>query len=236
MKSSAPRMLLRSTILALSFVTAASYAAPTSAALTQEEFETAALRGEAATIQNALPLFSGNQEALEKALALASLRGHEAVATIILDAPNSPVDLNKKDARYLAYAARAGHLGVMEKLIKAGARDDDGFAVASAIDGEKKSSFDFLIDVANISANAGNGMVMSMAMTANDTHYVRRLLEKNADVKTFPIIQETLDQLRKDQAEGRSTSATAEIIGLIEQARGKAVTADKKNLPALAPS
>lgn len=230
MKSSAAKRLLSSTIVALSFATAAS-----AASLSQEEFETAALRGEAHIIQSALPSFATNQEALEKALALASLRGHEAVANLILDIKDSPVNLNKKDARYLAYAARAEHIGIMDKLTKAGARDDEGFALASAIDSEKKASFDFLIDVAKISANAGNGMVMSMAMTAKDSYYVRRLLEKNADVKSFPIIQETLDQLRKDMTEGRSTPATAEIIAIIEGAQNKAVLADKKNLPALAP-
>lgn len=222
------RRFLTSTLLAASFFTSAATQAQSVSAFDQEAFVTAAMQGNKDAIQKTLSVFARDEETLEKALSLACLRGHKDVVAIILADKDIVLDLKKPHVRYLAYAARGGHEDVMHMLFLAGMHDESGFALASAIDAGNKISFDYLLDKAGIDANAGNGMVMSVAMTADDAYYVRRLLEKGAHVERFPIIRETLENLRKDMAQGKGNTATPAIITLIEDAVQKSRIAHKR--------
>jgi len=165
-----------------------------------------------------------NPEAHEKALSLASLRGNEDVADTIMQHPAVKIDLSKPGSRPLAYAGRNNHIGIMRKLVAAGARDDDGLAIASAIVTGQRQSFDFLLNEMKVSPNAGNGMVPSVAITSGDKHYVTGLLEKGVDVKTFPIIAETMAEIRKNRESNDPALADFrkpvydEIIVLMENA------------------
>lgn len=191
-----------------------------------ESFINAALRGETDMARAMLP-YMRDVAALERALAMAALRGHEDITDLIQANPNIKIDLNKPNSRYLAYAARAGAIGVMRKLAAAGARDDDGFAIASAISAERRDSFDFLLHEAKISPNAGNGMVLSMAIMSGDKYYVTSLLDMGAETKFFPVVAESLAEIRKLRetggAEGEKFKNPAydEIIVLVETAMNK---------------
>lgn len=191
-----------------------------------DAFASASLRGETDMVKAMLP-YMNDVAALERSLAVAALRGHEGIVDAILSNPNVKLDMNKPGARYLAYAARAGQIDIMRKFVTAGARDDDGFALASAINAEKKESFDYLLQEARISPDAGNGMVLSMAIMSGDKHYVSSLLEKGAKTKFFPIVAQSLADIRKlresgtPDAEQFKKPVYDEIIAMIEAALDK---------------
>lgn len=192
-----------------------------------EAFVNAALRGEIDMVEVMLP-YMNDVAALERSLAMASLRGHERIVDLILTNPKVTLDLNKAGTRYLAYAARSGHVNILRKLVAAGARDDDGFALASAIDGGQHHSFDYLLQEVEISPNAGNGMVLSMAIMSGDKHYVTSLLDRGAEARFFPVVAESLADIRK-RREGTDADAAEykkpvydEIIALVEAAISKA--------------
>lgn len=192
-----------------------------------EGFVSAALRGETDMVKAMLP-YMNDVAALERSLAMAALRGHEEIVDLILTNPKVTLDLNKPGTRYLAYAARSGHVNILRKLVAAGARDDEGFAMASAIDGGQRSSFDYLLQDAKISPDAGNGMVLSMAIMSGNKHYVTALLDRGAEARFFPIVAESLADIRKHR-EGSGPEAAEykkpvydEIIALVEAAISKA--------------
>lgn len=187
-----------------------------------EALVSSALRGEADMVGDLLPRMR-DLAPIEKALSLAILRGHEHVFDRIMKDTPLPIDLNKPESRYLSYAARSGHPGILRKLHAAGARDDNGMALASAIIAEQKAAFDFLLQEAGVSANAGNGMVLSVAMTSGDKYYVTALLDKGADARTFPLIADTIADIRKQRDGGKDAEKFKdpvydEIIALVEAA------------------
>lgn len=187
-----------------------------------EALVSSALRGEAEMVGDLLPRMR-DIAPIEKALSLSTLRGHEHVFDRILKDTPLPIDLNKPEARYLSYAARGGHMSLLRKLHAAGVRDDNGMALAMAIIAEQKTAFDFLLQEAGISANAGNGMVLSVAMNSGDKHYVTALLDKGADARTFPVIANTITDIRKQReggpdAEKFKNPVYDEIIALVEAA------------------
>ncbi len=201
-----------------------------------EALVSSALRGEAEMVGDLLPHIR-DIAPIEKALSLAVLRGHEHVFDRIMKDTPLPIDLNKPESRYLSYAARSGHSGILRKLHAAGARDDNGMALASAIISEQRAAFDFLLQEAGVSANAGNGMVLSVAMTSGDKHYVTALLDKGADAKAFPLIAETIADIRK-QRDGTGTDAEKfknpvydEIIALVEAAIARQTTVAENPAP-----
>ena len=94
-----------------------------------------------------------------------------------------------------------------------------------------------LLQEAGVSANAGNGMVLSVAMTSGDKHYVTALLDKGADAKAFPLIAETIADIRK-QRDGTGTDAEKfknpvydEIIALVEAAIARQTTVAENPAP-----
>lgn len=208
-----------------------------------EAVASAAARNEPAIIKVLLENGAHLESALDRALAVAALRGHEEVVDLFLNNPLYKTDLNKPGNRTLAYAARSGNVSILRKLLTAGAKDDDGFAVASAIVARQHTTFDYLLQEAKISPNAGNGLLLSTAISSGDKHFVTSLLDKGADTTSFPVIAETIADIRKARAEGNKTEEDfshpvySEIIALVETAMSKAAAADiKTKQAALAPS
>lgn len=203
----------------------------------------AAARNEPAIIKVLLENGAHLESALDRALAVAALRGHEEVVDLFLNNPRYKTDLNKPGNRTLAYAARSGNINILRKLAEVGAKDDDGFAVASAIVARQHASFDYLLQEVKISPNAGNGILLSVAISSGDKYFVTTLLEKGADTTSFPVIAETIADIRKARAENKKTEedfrhpAYDEIIALVETAMSKAAAAEiKPKQTALAPS
>ena len=205
-----------------------------------EALISSALRGEAEMVGDLLPRIR-DVAPIEKALSLSTLRGHEHVFDRIMKDTPFPINLNKPDARYMSYAARGGHINLLRKLHAAGGRDDNGMALAMAIIAEQKAAFDYLLQEAGISANAGNGMVLSVAMTSGDKYYVTALLNKGADAKTFPVIAETIANIRKQReggpdAEKFKNPVYDEIIALVEAAIARQTPTPEAPAPSPAPA
>ena len=207
-----------------------------------EAIANAAARNEPAIVKVLLENGAHLESALDRALAVAALRGHEEVVDLFLNNTQYKTDLNKPGNRTLAYGARSGNLNILRKLTAVGARDDDGYAVASAIVARQHASFDYLLQEAKFSPNAGNGMLLSAAISSGDKYFVTSLLDKGADTTSFPVIAETIADIRKARAEGNTTEedfshpAYDEIIALVETAMNKAAAETKVKHAALAPS